>query len=271
MARPLWMVKLTKRLFPARFRLARWTHLPVLDRLTELMLFKDDDMVCLPKDNVITIRQPILPQEDVVVPSQVVDHFIDRANHLWIMDRCICRDASHCQDYPTKLGCLFLGEAVTHMDPRLGRRVTRAEAHAHVARCREAGLVHMIGRNKLDTVWTGAHPGHKLLTVCNCCPCCCLWKILPDITPRVSSKVTRMPGVQVTVTDACKGCKLCTRDICFVGALSLNGKQAVIGEACRGCGRCVAVCPLDAIELTVEDTRFVEQTIARIEPLVDVT
>jgi ferredoxin len=45
----------------------------------------------------------------------------------------------------------------------------------------------------------------------------------------------------------------------------------MIDQACRGCGRCVAVCPQEAIELTVEHDRVVEESIARISPLVDIS
>jgi hypothetical protein len=90
------------------------------------------------------------------------------------MNTCLCRDAKQCKDYPIDLGCLFLGEAALGINPRLGRGVTKREALEHIRRCREAGLVHLIGRNKLDTVWLGVGPGDKLLTICHCCPCCCL-------------------------------------------------------------------------------------------------
>jgi len=91
-------------------------------------------------------------------------------------------------------------EAASRIDPRLGRPVTREEAHAHVRRAGEAGLVHVIGRNKLDAVWLDAWPGEKLLTVCNCCPCCCLWKMLPNLADGIGAKVTKMEGVELAVT-----------------------------------------------------------------------
>ncbi|MDY6794139.1 MAG: hypothetical protein SWK76_02475 [Actinomycetota bacterium] len=58
------------------------------------------------------------------------------------------------------------------INPKLGRRVTREEAREHVRRCREAGLFHIIGRNKIDMVWLNIRLGQRLLTICNCCPCC---------------------------------------------------------------------------------------------------
>jgi ferredoxin len=271
MARPTWFVSLIKRAFPGRFLLARMTRLPVIGALIDRAIFWGDDIVYLPKNTLIQIDQPVESGSDVALPSQIVEHFIERANVHWVMDRCICRDASRCEDYPIDLGCLFLGEAALGINPRLGRQVTKAEALEHVRRCRDAGLVHMVGRNKLDAVWLGVGPGDKLLTVCNCCPCCCLWRVLPHLDPSIGRKVGRMPGVTFTVTERCVGCGTCTRGVCFAGALRLEGGRAVISDACRGCGRCAEVCPQQAIEFSYDGASSVQEVIGRITPLVDVS
>ncbi len=266
-----YYVPLLEKFFPLRFLLARCTRLPVVGRVVNRLLFAGDNIIYLPQNRVIPIHQALDPPDEMVLPSQVVDHFIEQAQYHWIMDFCICRQANGCVDYPIELGCLFLGEAALGIHPRLGRRVTREEALSHVRRCREVGLVHMIGRNKLDTVWLGVGPGDKLLTICNCCPCCCLWRVLPHLTPQISAKIRRMPGVSVTVSERCIGCGTCTGGMCFVNAIHLDHGRAVISDACRGCGRCVSICPQQAIELTVDDGRFVAETIGRLAPLVDVT
>ncbi|MCP4516628.1 MAG: 4Fe-4S ferredoxin, partial [Delftia sp.] len=208
---------------------------------------------------------------DMVLVLEVLGGFMEKANYHWMMKGCICCDSNGCQDYRIDLGCLFLGEAVLGINPRLGRRVSKDEALEHVRRGAEAGLVHLIGRNKLDTVWMGVGPGDKLLTICNCCPCCCLWRVLPDLVPWIGDKVTRMPAVMVSVPERCIGCGTCTREVCFVDAIRLQGERAVISDACRGCGRCVSVCPQGAIELVIDDEDFMEKTVQRIAPLVDVT
>ncbi len=272
MARPIWLVNLIKRTFPSRLWLSELTKIPGIGHAVDFALFHGDDIIYLPKDNLIQIGEAIDQPEDTVLPSAVVEHFIETANHHWIMNFCICRSADHCTDFPQDLGCIFLGEATKKIDPRLGRSVSKDEALDHLQRCRQAGLVHMVGRNKLDTIWLGATPGRKLLTICNCCPCCCLWKALPRLDPMISRKVTRMPGVSVTVNEACRGCKLCTRGICFVDAIHMNGETAVIDQArCRGCGRCVELCPLDAIDLTLVEPAFMQATIDRLSPLVDLS
>ena len=188
MARPVWFVNLIKRAFPQRFWMARLTNLPLLGGLVDWGLFDGDDLIYLPTDRSISVNENISHPGDYVMPSKVVDHFIDLASHHWVMNFCLCRAGNGCADYSQQLGCLFLGEAVLKINPSMGRLVSKDEAHQHIQRCREAGLVHMIGRNKLDVLWLGAGPGEKLLTVCNCCPCCCLWKMLPEITPRSAPK-----------------------------------------------------------------------------------
>jgi NAD-dependent dihydropyrimidine dehydrogenase PreA subunit len=271
MSNPLWLVGLIKKGFPRRFTMAKMARLPLLGGLVERALFKGDDIIYLPMDRTIRVGEEVEVPENMMLPSQVVEYFISKANFLWIMNTCICREAEGCRDYPIDLGCLFLGEAARGINPKLGRSVTRKEALEHIRRCREAGLFQLIGRNKLDTRWLNVRPGDRLLTICNCCPCCCLWRILPLLPSRLSEKVHRMPGLKVRVTDRCEGCGTCTRDICFVDAIRLKDGRAVIDDNCRGCGHCADACPNGAIELRIEDVEFVERLTTRISSLVDVT
>lgn len=272
MPRSRLFVWLLKKGFPYRIFFSKFTKVPLLGRLMDYMMFHEDNIIYLPKDTVTTIKidQPIERHGDMVVPSAVLKYFIEQSNYFWIMDWCICRSASSCEDYPIDLGCLFLGEAARKIDPKLGKEVTKEEALDHARKCREAGLVHLIGRNKLDTVWLKVGPGEKLLTVCNCCNCCCLWRILPHISNKIASKITKMPGVTVTVTDKCTGCEKCT-NVCFVRAIKVIDKKAIISEMCRGCGRCAEMCPKDAITITVDSVANLQDSIDRIEALVDVT
>jgi ferredoxin len=272
MSRPLWVVDLLKKVYPKRILGAKATNIPVVGRLLDHWLFNGDGLIFLPQDRVartVPINQSIDRADEMVLPSRVVEYFVEQASVHWIMDFCLCRAAEGCKDYPIELGCLFLGEAALGINPELGRRVTKQDALEHVQRCREAGLVHFVGRNKLDTIWLGIGPGHKLLTVCSCCPCCCLWGVLPHVTPRISGKIQRMPGVTVTVNDQCVGCGVCTEDVCFMDAIRLEEGQAVIDDTCKGCGRCVDICPQGAIDLSVENEHFVDDAIAHISTLVE--
>ncbi len=271
MSRPLWFVELLKRSYRGRVPVVKLTKTPVIGQAIERLLFKEDKAFFLPRDNVIQIHEAIPEPESTILPSEIVDYFIEQASYCWVMNACICRQSNQCKDYPIDLGCLFLGDAVLGINPALGRLVTKDEAREHVRRCREAGLVHMIGRNTLDTVWLGIGPADRLMTICNCCPCCCLWNTLPYMHPSISGRFSKMPGVRVQVTERCVGCGTCLADICFVNAIHLEDGKAVISDACRGCGRCVEACPQRAIELTLEDIRFKEKAISHLVPLVDVS
>ena len=261
-------MSLIKRAFSQRYFFARLTRIPVLGVLGEHIFFEHDRMVCVPMDTVVEVNVKLERPGQSFLPSAMVEHFINSAGRHWIMDECICRSADHCKDYPIGLGCLHLGEATGNIDPRLGRAVTKQEALDHLRRCREAGLVHMVGRNKLDTIWMDVKPGHRLMTICNCCPCCCLWKMLPSLSADIGAKITKMPGVSVTVTDKCVGCGTCMRS-CFLGAIRLLEGHAVIGDECRGCGRCAAVCPKKAIEVSMDSP--LAESIELISASVDVS
>lgn len=94
--------------------------------------------------------------------------------------------------------------------------------------------------------------------------------MLPEITPQISAKVNRMPGVDVIVTEDCLGCGECTEGICFVDAIRLLDGQALISADCRGCGRCVEICPNEAIDLTIEENGYVDDTILQLSQRVDI-
>ncbi len=269
MSRPIWFVNLLKRAYPTRRTIARLTKIPLIGDLVDHLLFRGDEMYVLPKDHTIQINAPLDPPETTIIPSQLVEYYINQARHIWIMDFCICREGDKCQDYPRDLGCIFLGEPVLQINSKLGNLVSKEEALEHARLCREAGLVHTIGRNRLDSVWLGATPSEELMTICNCCPCCCLWGLVTDLTPKIGRKISSLPGVEVTVTEECTGCGLCTDGICFADAIHVNDGLAEISLECRGCGRCVEVCPENAIILTINGEKNFKEIQKRLDQLVD--
>ncbi len=263
---PTLLVPLIKKTFGMRFILARTTRLPVMGWVLNKALFEGDRMVYLPMDRVVRVDRTLGQPMQSFLPSSVAEHFVRMARHRWIMNECICRSSSHCKDYPVGLGCLFLGEASAHISPGLGRPVSEEEAIEHLRKCREAGLVHVIGRDRLDAVWLGVRPGHRLMTICNCCPCCCLWKMLPSLSPDIASRFTPLPGVSISVTDRCIGCGKCV-DACFLEAIKVTEGRAAIGGECRGCGRCADACPRKAIEVSYDGR--LEDAISTLTPYVD--
>lgn len=113
MSTPIWFITLIKKVFPDRFFLSRMTKMPFIGSIVNYLLFNGDDIVYLPGDHLILVNQSLADQvEDTVLPSRVVEYFINNAKYLWVMDFCICRESDNCQDYPKDLGCLFLGAVV---------------------------------------------------------------------------------------------------------------------------------------------------------------
>lgn len=273
MATPMWFVGLLKKVFGLRFIGAKMTNLPIIGTVMERVLHNNlhngDKLFYLPKDRIL-VKEHIDDQENLAVPSAIVKHFIKVANHIFLMNTCLCRDAANCQSYDHNIGCIFLGDAVQKINPKLGRLVDAETALAHVDRAQKAGLVHLIGRDKIDAIWMGVKPYEKLMTICNCCSCCCLFRVLPYFSTKLQKKIERMPGVCVQVGEDCIGCGVCTEDVCFVDAIQLVDGVAVISEECRGCGNCVEVCPEGAIKIVINREDYVDAALLRLSETVDV-
>lgn len=259
--------RLLEKFFPYRFFLAKLTNIPMMQWIISKMLFDKNNLTYLTKDSVIEVQlnKSIETYENIAVPSKIVDHFIDKSTYRFIMDFCICRESMKCKKYPIELGCLFMGDAARKIPKELGRSVSKKEALAHVKRCRDEGLVHLIGRDKLDETWLGVGSSIPLVTVCNCCECCCLWKMRPLLHDDLSSTIKRMPGITISVNSNCNGCGLCSEDICFIDNIQIKDGKAIIGKECIVCGRCSERCPNDAIDIIVEDYDFINKTIERVK------
>lgn len=266
------LVELIEKFFPYRSKLAKITKIPIIKWITHKMLFEKTNLTVLPKDKTveININKKIESPGSIVVPSKVVEHFIKKSEYRFIMNFCICREAMDCQNYPSELGCLFMGEAAKKINKEFGHEATKEEAIEHIKKCRNLGLIHLIGRDVIDEKWLGATPGRNLLVVCNCCYCCCLWRMIPQLDKKMASKVKKMPGVKIEVTEKCDGCGRC-QDVCFVKAIKIENGKAQISDACRGCGRCADVCPKNEIKVKIEDKDFIEKTISRINSSVNVS
>jgi hypothetical protein len=89
------------------------TRAPVIGKLMIRALFDQDDMFYLPKDEVADKTQPktrtiemsiVAEPKNIVLPSQIVEHFIRESRYISVMDQCMCRDANKCKDYSGTLG-----------------------------------------------------------------------------------------------------------------------------------------------------------------------
>lgn len=260
-----------KKFFPRKFPRYNPARLKFVARIIEKKFFEDDDLLCLPNDRVISVGRAVEREADIVLPSQVVEHFIEKSSYRFTMHKCICRECMPCKSYPHEIGCLFLGEAARGIHPELGRELSKAEALAHVRKAAEHGLVFSVGKSKLDTVWLGVGPGDKLFTICMCCPCCCITRGLVTGHPLLGRGYNRLPGLKMTVTEDCAGCGTCLEEgVCIFKGISLEGGVAVINDHCKGCGRCAARCPNQAIQAVIESPDYVNQAIERLNQKIDV-
>lgn len=272
-------VLVIKSTFNTRFILAGvCRRVPPLAGVVDKLLFEGDDIQVIPRD--VTVRSTVeevqvnsnlqLPEE-TSLPSQVLKDMIHRSRYHLLMNTCICRVSNHCEDYPQDLGCLFLGRGVMKISPKLGRLVSKEEALEHVDKCQKAGLVHIIGRNKIDSVWLNTGPKEELLSICHCCPCCCLWKMAPDLPEDLGNSIRPMKGVVLEFKEElCNGCGKCTEGSCFVDAVTLVDKKAFIDRRkCRICGRCAELCPAGAISIKMEEYA-IGRSVENLEGLVNV-
>ena len=199
------------RIFHWRFWIAGLTKKSkVAKKVINKMLFEKDEVLVLP--NTIPINQKIESDGSDFLPTDVMKEVIKQCDDIVIMDTCLCRTSNKCEDYPQDIGCIFLGPTSRKIPRAIGHTATVEEALDHVDKADAAGLSHIIGRNKIDSVWMNVRPGEGLLTICHCCPCCCLWKVVPNLEDEIANKISRLDGVSVKINeDNCKKCLKCLK------------------------------------------------------------
>jgi UDP-glucose 4-epimerase len=210
-----------------------------------------------------------LRAEGVPMPAEVIASYIEQSPYHVIINRCLCRRARDCQDYSHDIGCLFMGESALQMPPQISRRVDAPEALRHLERALDAGLVPLVGKVRFDNFAFLIPDENKLLSVCFCCPCCCMMSFYRHLPPdRLDGVFPRLEGLTIEVTDACQGCGICARN-CYLKAITVENGRAVHSATCRGCGRCARICPNQAVRITLTNPDYQEQVLQRINNRVD--
>ncbi len=200
----------------------------------------------------VPVHQPLTQPQSSPLPRVLLEELIRHSAARCIMHQCLCRSGWDCQTYPQTLGCLFLGPGAAHIPPALGRQVSVEEALAHVDRAIALGLLPLLAHQAFDALVLGV-PYRQMVALCFCCTCCCaVFQSLRLGPPRFWDAVTRLPGLHLTVSEACSGCGLCARH-CPVHAITLVARRAVISDTCKGCGQCLAHCPRGAITYHLDD------------------
>jgi NAD-dependent dihydropyrimidine dehydrogenase PreA subunit len=256
------------RLIKFGFRLSK---IPLLGRIIKNFIgVEHSNGSCIP------INKSLILPDNVILPFAITEHFIHSASHIFIMNYCGCRKREGCKDYDHSIGCLWLGDAASKIDvpPEIGHLATKEEALELERRAYEAGLVPTIGRLKADSWLMGVLPdeGH-FMSLCHCCPCCCVLGKLRYGAASLSNVLQRMEGVTVKVNpELCVGCGACMEVCIFRDALKIvDGKAQINQDNCKGCGRCARKCPREAITITIDDYDSLNAAIDRISSYVDVT
>jgi len=259
-----------KYIFNWRFWIAEITKKSKAYRkLIDKMLFEDDEIIVVP--NTINVNKKIDAEPSEFLPTEIIKDVIRRCDDIVIMNSCLCRTSNKCEDYPRDIGCIFLGPTTRKIPRHIGKPATVEEALEHVDRADEAGLSHIIGRNKIDTVWMNVRPGKGLLTICHCCPCCCLWKVYPNLDDSISDKLEKLDGVKIELhEDNCRKCKLCLNEVCMFDAIGYENERITIDyDNCKGCGLCVNTCKFDAITVSYNE-RTIDNVVDRLENLIEI-
>lgn len=189
--------------------------------------------------------------DSVVVPIDFMKQAIKDAGFRASMNKCICRDASHCKDYPTDICCIFVGEgAQVLIDRKLGYEISLEDAMARVDQAAELGLIGSALWIEVEQFIWGIKNEHmnRWLEFCFCCPCCCVaFNAVKNATREMQDRFQSI-GWQARVNENCNGCGNCV-EVCPQQAISLVNGQAEIAEYCFGCGLCKTKCALNAIRV----------------------
>lgn len=195
--------------------------------------------------------------ETTIIPLDMIKESLKKISYIAGMDRCLCRDANDCRDYPHDLGCLFFGEAAKiAVKHNLGRQFTYEEACARVDAAAKAGLMAQAVWIEVEQMLWGI-PSYLMdhfLEICFCCPCCCItMKLSRNATEKERYRFHPAGWTAVADTTKCTGCGACIngKNGCPVEALSLgeDGRIRINQESCVGCGICRERCAHDAIRI----------------------
>jgi ferredoxin len=219
----------------------------------------------------VPVGEEIEVPPGVVAPREILRDYIQRASHRTISYMCPCRSGEGCQNYPQDLGCILLGDAAKTVNPDVGYSATVDEALAYMDRALERGLLPMIGHVRIDRYVFGAKPFNRLMTLCFCCECCCVFRSgMRRLLTAYPDSMVRLEGVKVEITGECVGCGDCV-PVCPVENVRLVGGTAEIGDRCLGCGSCARACEQGCISVTIEPgSRVHEELKRRIEAGVNI-
>ena len=244
--------------------------------LTKLPIFREIAIRRTEPENTHGSYIPInasLVYENQLLPEKLIEYFIKKAKYFYVQNVCGCRVYHDCQAHDKNIGCMYIGDDVKSikLPPEKGHYISQKEALKHVKKAIKNGLVPVFGRSPGETDGWATDTGH-IMSMCFCCPCCCVNGKVWQNGTTVIQGFKRMDGLIVEVDPKkCVGCGTCL-DVCvFAARKIINGKAVIDQERCLGCGRCEQVCPNGAINITLDDPKRIDEYIEKMEEFVDVS
>ncbi|MHA1328193.1 MAG: indolepyruvate ferredoxin oxidoreductase subunit alpha [Promethearchaeota archaeon] len=223
----------------------------------------------------IPINQSLGKYENMIIPYAVFKHFIEKASNIVMMNYCLCRRFSDCQNHNHSLGCMYMGDDTLQMNLNNEEKyhvATKEEALERVRRAIADGLIPVLGRSMGEAEGNEVKDTGHFLASCFCCSCCCINGKLLTYGPNANlTMFSRIEGLSVKINeDLCQGCGTCLTVCVFKGRKIVNGKAKVDPTRCLGCGRCEMVCPNGATTIVIDDRNRIDELINKIEEYVDV-
>jgi UDP-glucose 4-epimerase len=227
----------------------------------------------------LPINESLGSFDEKVLPIKVLEHFINKAKNFLMFHYCGCRVYNNCQGHDHSIGCMYLGsdtanvkEVFPKITPERAHFGTREEAMERVKKAYDNGLITVIGRLKLESESMGVPDRGRFMTLCFCCPCCCINGKWRYGTSEFQNLIQRIEGISVKVDEnLCVGCGECMNVCVFDGMEMKEGIAHVNQEKCLGCGRCERICSSNAITINLDNPNRLEELIHRIEKSVDVS
>ena len=228
----------------------------------------------------IPINKSLGKYDNTLIPMKVFEHFLSKAAVVVMEDTCGCRHYRGCKNHDVSIGCMHIGRDMLNRDLEdlepgtteniPGRIATREEAIERVRLAYENGLMPLLGKGGMEG--ENAPNTGKLMSMCFCCPCCCINGIFMRNGTSAFKLINRMEGLHVEVDkDKCEGSGECMKICAFKGIEMIDGKAEINQERCLGCGKCEDVCPNGAISINFDDLSRVDEFINTLESYVDVS